>query len=110
MERKREWELVGGELDYHCEYSYSKDYYPIRDFIDEITEALEIGATHVRFEGSCHDNELWDLVIFPMKFKIESEADYKKRLNKKAAEELETQKELEAEERAEYERLKLKYE
>lgn len=110
MERKREWGYIGSSLNYNCGYSLIKKYYPIKDFIEEITETLERGATHFSFDGDCYNGDVINIEIFPMKFKIESEADYKKRLNKKAAEDLEAKKEIEAEERAEYERLKLKYE
>lgn len=110
MERKKEWECAGNSLTHGCDYLDGDPYYPIKELIAQLSESEELGATHVCFMGDISDNELWNIDISPMKLKIESDEEYEARLRKIAAEELIAKERKEAEERAEYERLKAKFE
>ena len=109
MERKIIETPIGESLEIDTDYSCGAKPFCIEELQNFLNKVKDNGATHINITGSCWDGSLDDIDIEAVKVVNESDEDFAKRIAdaKTAQEQRETQRE--REEKALYNRLKLKY-
>jgi hypothetical protein len=107
MERKTFETTVGQSLKIYTDY-YAKAF-SIDELQNFLTEAKEKGATHFTISGNCYESGLDDIDIQPVNIRTETDEEYSERVAEKERKRLAEVNLKKAEEKALYEKLKLKY-